>query len=109
MKRDEGYEALKKLSSKVIAAFVEEGIIQKDELSHINFNPSTQSYEQEFHMTIINLGKGATFNAVSALEKFKFKALGTMSLSHIHISSREAIDLYDGTRIARKDYFKKES
>ena len=38
LKQDEGYETLKLVTNKIITAFVNEGIIRKEELSHITFN-----------------------------------------------------------------------
>ena len=45
LKRDQGYESLKRLTSKLISTIVDQGILSKDQLSHVTYDPTTQLYE----------------------------------------------------------------
>jgi hypothetical protein len=108
LKQDEGFQTFKRLASTVISEFVNEGVIARNDLSHIKYDSLTQMYEGETHMTVISLNKGKTFSATAALEKFKDTSLGTMSLTQLHISSRASMDLFSGKRLDRKDFNQQE-
>jgi hypothetical protein len=58
---------------------IEQGVLTKEQLSHVTFDPSTQLYLVDFHITVVSGHK--TFNGTAVLEKFKDTALGTMSLN----------------------------
>jgi hypothetical protein len=86
LKRDQGYETLKKLASKLISTMIDQGVLTKEQLSHVIFDPASQLYLVDFHLTVVSGQK--TFNGTAVLEKFKDTALGTMSLNQIHLSNR---------------------
>jgi hypothetical protein len=82
----------------IVSEFVKAGISPPDELTE-------SKYSEKLHLSVISLSKkGETFNASPLLERFKDTSLGTMSLNQIHISSRERIDLHDGTKVAREKF-----
>ena len=54
-------------------------------------------------MSVVSLRR-SSFNPNPVLLKFKDTSFGTTSLSTVHISSRELIDLYDGSKVPRKEF-----
>ena len=56
-------------------------------------------YEYKLHLTVLNPKK--SFNAVSAIEKFKDYKLGVIKLQDIQISNRKFIESYDKERFKR--------
>jgi hypothetical protein len=78
---------------------INQGVLKKEQLSHVTYDPASQLYLVDFHLTVVSGQK--TFNATAVLEKFKDTALGTMSLNQIHLSNRKYIDTFDGERIER--------
>jgi hypothetical protein len=104
IKNDEGLGRLKGMANFVIGKFVDGGIIERKELSHIKYNSALDYYDMKFHLSIINTKRGETFNAKPAIEKFRDTTLGVLQVTEIHISNRAEIDTYDGKRVNRKEF-----
>lgn len=81
---------------------IDQGVINKEQLSHVTFDPASQLYLVDFHLTVVSGQK--IFNGTAALEKFKETALGTMSLNQIHLSNRNYIDTFEGETIERVSF-----
>eukprot|EP00347_Sterkiella_histriomuscorum_P003503 403364051 len=51
--QDEGYEKLKKITSRIIQEFVNEKIVSMEDLQNVNYDYETQMWEVKFHMTVL--------------------------------------------------------
>lgn len=100
--QDEHHRVLEKIADMIIRKFLEKGITTEKELDHIKYNPRSQMYEVNFHMTALRSPRNKTMDATEILAQYSDSHLGKTTLKEIHISNRFEFEAPDGQRMARK-------
>lgn len=100
--QDEHHTVLEKIADMIIRKFLEKGITTEKELDHVKYNPRSQMYEVNFHMTALRSPRNKTMDATELLAQYADCHLGKTTLKEIHISNRFEFEAPDGQRMARK-------
>lgn len=87
------FDLLVKISDYLIRGFIEKGLVEESDLSHVRQIQGL--YQPEFHLTLLRAGN-RTIDASKILTVFHSKKLGEVKISQIHLSSRD--DFEDSTQ-----------
>jgi 2'-5' RNA ligase len=103
--KNEAYETLQKISSAVISAFLDKGVMQEKELDKVTRDPRTGLWTPNFHLTMMKAQRGP-IDAKPLLEKFGNAFIGQYTLKNVQISSRSEFETTEeNSRMARELYY----